>query len=1078
MPAPSKTASLIKTFAEEGLEGMFLDELGWDGSNQKVAKVAIGDASFAPRIVADLKGFRVYEVPCAERPSRLTMRLVDARLREFSPERMEVFQGPDAWFWHWPRPTASGTESFEAVETRPGVLPTFLAQRLTGLEFTPAEHRRGLTLVEVRERVQGRFDASPVTKRFYKDFTDEHENLSSMIEGLPKDDRGEYATTLLNRLMFLYFLQKKEFLNDDPRYLENTLQAIQAAKGQNHFYNFYRDALLPLFFDKLNERRGLVDDQEIERILGDVPYINAGIFGRTDVEVSNGGSITIADDAFESILRFFSRFNWHLDTRPTGNSNEINPEVIGYIFEQYINFTASGKRNNGAYYTAHDVTSHMVGQTLVPRILDDLGGPLGIAPLLVKNPDRYVPAAMRHGWDEVNDAWLPISQELIDAWLGDPSGWTILDESPADPDVQLVAETWVETFHRRGRTESLRRRILAGELTESNHFITDNLDAGLLLTDAIDLVTDPALIVRAFHTVSSLSIIDPTCGSGAFLFAALEALEPVYEHLVDVARHHADSPAVAAILKKVEDQPSTRYFIRKHIAIRNLYGSDLMPGAIETAKLRIFLTLAACVEQRDQLRPLPDLDFNLKAGNLVVGFKDSDDVDRVGSDLFVQAELVNLQPEIEAFAGRYADFVAAVERDDDNLQALKTDLRNAEKRLRENCNRLYAEVTGIPKEDVADWVEHVRPFHWFCEFPEIIRRGGFDVIVGNPPYIKMRQLPGYTAAGYATSGCPDLFAVCYERSLSLLSDAGRHSFIVMAALAQSDRYRPLREVVAARRSAEWWATYGLMPAGLFPPNVRVRNTILSVGPGQLVQGTRHHLFSQDQRPWLMPTTEYSEVSRNSGDAPVRGGVATNILTMMAKLATPRGKPSGKSILFRPTGAYWMPVMPGPAPVLSLELDIVQPVDTRLKRVGLVHDESPRDAVAVAGGSLAYLWWQMIGDNFDLNPSEADVPRALAQLARGSAGWDEAVAAVVAAIRSVTHITKYAGKWYFSVRWTGIRMTTNEVDRLVVSALGGTSDDWRRVGVLYRQMMRSSGEGHRGRYLTDVEYEKYLDWSAL
>lgn len=902
MPALSKTASLIRTFAEGGLEGLFLDGLGWDGSNQRPAKIAIGDASYAPRIVADLKGFCIYEIPCVEQPSRLTMRLVDARLRQLSPERMEVFQGPDAWFWHWPRPTASGAESFDAVETQPGVLPAFLAQRLTGLEFTPAEHKRGFTLVDVRERVQGRFDASPVTKRFYKEFTDEHEKLSSMIAGLPKSARADYATTLLNRLMFLYFLQKKEFLNDDPRYMENALHAIQEAKGQNRFYSFYRDVLLPLFFKKLNERHGLIDDPTIERILGDVPYVNGGIFGRTDVEVSHGGSIAIADDAFESILRFFSRFNWHLDTRPTGNSNEINPEVIGYIFEQYINFAASGKKHNGAYYTAHDVTSHMVGQTLVPRILDDLAGPLGVAALLARDPDRYIPAAMRHGWNEAIDAWLPISMELTDAWLHDPSGWTVLDEAAADPGVQLEAETWVETFHRRGRTELLRKRIREGELTKSNHFISDNLDAGLLLTDAIDQLTDPALIARAFRTVSKLSIIDPTCGSGAFLFAALEALEPVYEHLIYAARHHAGSPEVAEILRDVADQPNTRYFIRKHIAIHNLYGTDLMPGAIETAKLRIFLTLAACVEQREQLRPLPDLDFNLKVGNLVVGFKDSDDVDRVGGDLFVQAELVNLRPEIQAFAERYADFVSAVERDDDNLRALKADLRAAEGSLRAKCNELYAEATRIPKANFADWIERVRPFHWFCEFPEIIGSGGFDVIVGNPPYIKMGQLPGYTAAGYATSGCPDLFAVCYERSLSLLSDVGRHSFIVMAALSVSRDYEPLRRVVAAHGGSEWWATYGKRPAALFV-GVQVRNTILTLGPGDSIRATRHHLFSTAQRPWLLSTTEFFKIERRGGERPNRGGAAARFYRSAAAQKAPSGPVTRDTVVFRGTGTY-------------------------------------------------------------------------------------------------------------------------------------------------------------------------------
>src|SRR5690606_67005 len=95
-----------------------------------------------------------------------------------------------------------------------------------------------------------------------------------------------------------------------------------------------------------------VEDPQIASILGDVPYINGGIFGRTPVEVEHAEQLQVPDSAFEAILKFFAEFNWHLDTRPTGNSNEINPEVIGYIFEQYINFATSGKKEHGAYYTA------------------------------------------------------------------------------------------------------------------------------------------------------------------------------------------------------------------------------------------------------------------------------------------------------------------------------------------------------------------------------------------------------------------------------------------------------------------------------------------------------------------------------------------------------------------------------------------------------------------------------------------------------------------------------------------------------------------------------------------------------
>lgn len=1082
MAALTRAAALQHAFAQGGLTEVFVEQLGWESPTAVPLPIEVEGAEFAPTMVAALKSFRVYTVRTSDRPTRQRMRQIDAQLAQLSPERMEVFQGSDAWFWHWPRRTNTGTTSFESVETAPETLPAFLAQRLTGLEFTVADHKRGVTLADVRNRVHGHFDATNVTKKFYDRFETEHGGLALAIKGLPlnKDDPSEpsaqqigYATTLLNRLMFLYFMQKKEFLNGDQRYLEHTLAAIQELRGRDQYYSFYRDALLPLFFDKLNERDGQVADPEIAKILGDVPYVNGGIFGRTELEDKYAEKLKVPDEAFESILGFFAEFNWHLDTRPTGNQNEINPEVIGYIFEKYINFATSGKKEHGAYYTAHDVTAHMVAQTLVPRVLDSIASIVSVFDLLRAEPDRYIQPAMLHGWTD--GAWADLPSNLAEAWVGDPAGWGVLDTALENPNVQLPAETWVETFHRRERIESLRARIAAGEVAKVNDLITENLNGQLLLTDAIDRMTNPVAISGLFRALTELAVFDPTCGSGAFLFAALEALEDIYAHVIDAARAVAGSAGVVELLAQVDAQPSARYFIRKHIAIRNLYGTDLMPGAIETAKLRIFLSLAACVDSRKELQPLPDLDFNLKVGNLVVGFKDADDVDRVGADLFTASKIIDLEPKIDEYARLYDEFVAAVESASPKLSTAKVKLQAKEQELRKESNEIYAEATRVQPKQFDDWLETVRPFHWFCEFPGVLRRGGFDVIIGNPPYVRMTQLPGYTAVGYDTSGCPDLFAVCYERSLSLLAPDGRHAFIVMAAMSISEEYKALREVVAKRAGAEWWSTYGRIPAGLFPSDVRVRNTILILGPGDGVYTTRHNLHKTVQRPWLFPTIEFARAKREKGAWPVRGGIATPILQKFADLPAIGGAPAEDSVLVRPTATYWMPILPGNAPVLDANWKQIEANDGRLRRIKLTDGEKPIDVVAFGGGKLAYLWWVLIGDDFDVNPRELDTPRALAKIAAAQPGWSKAVEAVHASIRSATFVSVNAKKYYFNVRWNNLRAVTDPLDRIALTALGGTEADWRALNILYRQVMRSSGDSAKGRYVTADEYQNILGW---
>ncbi|MDR0488247.1 MAG: hypothetical protein LBG99_02400 [Propionibacteriaceae bacterium] len=1068
--------NLQNLYSSGGLSDMFIDGLGWEAPSESVPPVVIHESIYYPQLASCLRGFRIYQVPCSERPTRTLMRDIDAQLRLLSPERMAVFEGPNEWFWYWPRHSSSGTTTYESIETRPALLPTFLAQRLCGLKFTASDHRNGITLTDVCNRVHGHFDASNVTAAFYRQFQVEHQHLSEVIFGIPESENTGYATTLLNRMMFIYFLQKKEFLNEDMNYLENTLAAVQEIRGRDHYYTFYRDALLPLFFNKLNDSDGVIKDPEILRILGDVPYVNGGIFGRTDLEEEFAEELSIPDEAFERILRFFSQFNWHLDTRPTGNDREINPEVIGYIFEQYINFAASGQRENGAYYTPHDVTSYMVAQTVIPRIMDNLSNLDHAFRLLITNPDRYIQPMMLHGWSEAGQCWEQVPEKLQIAWDGDPLTWVLLDDAEPDPLVNLPGETWVETFHRRERVEALRSRMSSGEIREVNDLITDNLNTQLLLTDFIDLMDDPSHLAELFDDLTGLSVFDPTCGSGAFLFAALEVLEDVYAHIIDNALGRGGE-AVESLLTQVKAQPSSRYFIRKHIAIRNLYGTDLMPGAIETAKLRIFLSLAACVDTREELQPLPDLDFNLKAGNLVVGFKDAEDVYRVGGDLFTFTRLDDLVPRIDKYSELYSSFVESIELNDHSSVEIKDQLRRMEAELRTECNGIYAEICGFI-DDGDTWVDQARPFHWFCEFPAIVQKGGFDVIIGNPPYIRMPRGSELQelSIGYETRNCPDFYAVCYERSLSLLHDFGRHAFVVMSNLAFGDDFLSLRALIARKGASEWWSTYGKIPQPLFD-GVKVRNTILVLGPGcPLRMVTRHHIHASIQRPWLFPTIEFARSARLGDLWPIRGGVATSILEKIASLPNDTSQMGNEYLYLRNTGAYWFPVLLGPAPTLDMDFNVIEEVTSVLKPFRLHIDEVRRDVAAILGGKIGYLWWTAVGDDLNCWPRETIVPRALANVAKMSLGWQDAVSSVIKAAIENTIIVQNAGKNYFNIRWNNVRASTDTLDKLAFNSVGLNYLDWRRLNVLYRQMMRSSGDG-RGHYVTTEEANKYLNWDV-
>ena len=80
------------------------------------------------------------------------------------------------------------------------------------------------------------------------------------------------------------------------------------------------------------------------------------------------------------------------------------------------------------------------------------------------------------------------------------------------------------------------------------------------------------------------------------------------------------------ILKQIEEHPNRRYFILKSIILSNLYGVDIMEEATEICKLRLFLKLVAQVDSVDKIEPLPDIDFNIRTGNTLVGFANKDEV--------------------------------------------------------------------------------------------------------------------------------------------------------------------------------------------------------------------------------------------------------------------------------------------------------------------------------------------------------------------------------------------------------------------------------------------------------------------
>ena len=160
-------------------------------------------------------------------------------------------------------------------------------------------------------------------------------------------------------MMFVYFLQRKKFIdNGDLDYLQNKLDESKQ-KGENLFYQEFLQVLFFESFAKPEDQR----DPSVEALVGRIKYLNGGLFLRHRIEQEY--NINIADEAFEQVLNLFARYSWNLDDTPEGKDDEINPDVLGYIFEKYINQKAFG-----AYYTRPQITEYLCDRTIHKLIVD------------------------------------------------------------------------------------------------------------------------------------------------------------------------------------------------------------------------------------------------------------------------------------------------------------------------------------------------------------------------------------------------------------------------------------------------------------------------------------------------------------------------------------------------------------------------------------------------------------------------------------------------------------------------------------------------------------------------------------
>ena len=1010
MPTTLDRARVKQHLDNFDLRALFTQELGWDHGGSDT-EITVKDRAYPLQAVAHKRGMVAYQhlaQPGDDFPDRPTRQKIERAVAKQVREHIIIFCPHDrsAQYWLWVKREPGRPDRTRPEKYQFGQSGERLIQKLEAIVFT-LDEEADLSIVDVTGRVRAAFDVEKVTKKFYDRFKEEHQDFLGFIEGINNlADREWYASLMLNRMMFIYFIQKRSFLDNDPDYLRHRLQTVRRQHGAGRFAGFYRLFLLKLFHEGLGQPEA-ERDQELDALLGRVPYLNGGLFDVHDLERDHP-DIDIPDEAFEKIFAFFDAYQWHLDDRPLRDDNEINPDVLGYIFEKYIN-----QKQMGAYYTKEDITGYISRNTIIPFLFDRAQKgcaiafrPDGIWQLLQDDPDSYFYEAVRHGitYDIHENEALDQKQELpadIAAGLDNVAqrgDWN----KPAPDAYALPTETWREHVARRRRYQEIYAKLEAGDVTSINDLITYNLNIEKFAQDVIANSEGPELVRAFWKALSAVSVLDPTCGSGAFLFAALNILEPLYSACLEAMEGFLDdlersqrphSPQALSdfrkVLAQIEEHVSNSYFILKSIIIGNLYGVDIMEEAVEICKLRLFLKLVAQLKTYDQIEPLPDIDFNVRAGNTLVGFttlqeirdsfagtpggqsrmlyaEEEEELRRIEEDAHIADRQFQLFHEMQTEYGMdAADFADA-----------KLTLRQRLDALRAELDRYLAKEYGVrarDEEPYAQWRASHQPFHWFVEFYGIMHEGGFDVIIGNPPYLEAKEVL-YSPRYFETESSRAIHAMCVERGTSLCKGDGGVSMIVPLALVSTQRMKVLQHLLEKNRDC-WYSNFAWRPGKLFDTVNRALTIFLSTKPKKSGStfSTAYLKWNSSSRNFLIPILRYAECPRNRNEWWVpKLGVALedSILRKFCSIGRTMESLSGRTssrVYYRKDGGLYWKVFTDFAP--AFHVNGVAASSSREIHFTLAKKNHVKPAVAILSSNL-FWWWYTITSNLrHVNPSD-------------------------------------------------------------------------------------------------------------
>ena len=648
--------------------------------------------------------------------------------------------------------------------------------------------------------IEEAFSVERVTKEFFESYKEKYfqlkEHLDKNEDFVLEAERlnftsEQFAKKLMGQLAFLYFIQKKGWLGVNafpktmtasefkkaffsrgkasrdvmPKAYRQTAedeysriasvieqlsideQEILAAsvKGQpwgtgpknfirelfkvchNSGTNFFDDYLEPLFYEALNEKRGAND--YYHRLKCRVPFLNGGLFEPIDNYDWNHNDFNIPNEMFSNehlvgkddahgILDIFDRYNFTMnEDEPLEKEVAVDPEMLGKIFENLLDI--KDRKSKGAFYTPREIVHYMCQESLINYLVNETG----------------------ISYDALKD--------LI-----------VFGEFMKDED--------------------------------TNHLVKKGVFDMLISKEILNRENGVNRLKEIDEALANIKVADPAVGSGAFPLGMLSEIVKARRNITEYFAMLIENKMQVKMMYESERHPLN---LKLHTIKNSIFAVDIEPSAVDITKLRLWLSLVVEQETDENAeddgifatsrnpRPLPNLDCNIRCGNSLI-----DELDGIklvnDSDLFGEhgkGQMILGQNQYDTLLTQL--FEAQDKLFYENNHKSKDELKN---KIRAIFDKIIMFGIDKARPQTLQYYNTIKNepslpyFLWKLEFAKVFKeKGGFDVVIGNPPYVQLQKFRGNILQDvmkrqnfdvYHSKG--DIYCLFYEQGVRLLKETG------------------------------------------------------------------------------------------------------------------------------------------------------------------------------------------------------------------------------------------------------------------------------------------------------------------